>query len=316
MKRLLLSLALLAGAATAALAQSAPVPNGGFETWTGAGATERPQNWQNTDDLLQAAFPIPITVGAVTKTTDAHGGNFAARLETKVINLFSTPILYPGMLILGNRISTSTSPGGTTDGAGMPFTSRPQALQCHYKLTGSNIANDSASVLVFLTRRVNGRSTILALGEAYLLQEKTSYTQLQVPLQYISNQAPDSIHIIAFSGALDDSNLTAGNVLTIDDFTTVGSAVTAARDAQRSPELAAFPNPSPDGIFTLDARRDAALLRAPFTVTDALGRTVLRQGSSTSTAPRRIDLSGQPAGVYVLRLSGPQGAVTRRLVVQ
>ncbi|MCC3157525.1 T9SS type A sorting domain-containing protein [Hymenobacter sp. 15J16-1T3B] len=315
MKRLLLSLALLASAATAALAQSAPIPNGGFETWTGAGAAERPQNWQNTDDLLQASFPIPLVVGAVTKSPDAHTGSFAARLETKAINIFSTPILYPGILILGTRIHVSGNPGGASDGAGMPFTSRPQALQVHYKLTGNNVAQDSASILVFLTRYINGRSTILALGETYLLEAKPTYTQLQVPLQYVSNLAPDSIHVIAFSGALD-GNLTAGNVLTLDDFTTVGSVATAAQEARRNPELAPFPNPSPDGVFTLDARTDAAVLRAPYTVTNALGRTVLRQGRSSEAGSRRIDLHGLPAGVYVLRLEAAQGAVTRRLVVQ
>lgn len=315
MKRLLLSLALLTGAVSSAFAQSTAIPNGGFETWTGAGAAEKPQNWQTTDDLLAAAFPIPLTLNAVTKTSDAHGGGSAARLETKALNLFGTPVVFPGILILGNRLRLGTSAGGDTDGAGLPFTSRPQALQCYYKLSGTNLADDSASVSVFVTRYINGRSVILGAGTSYLSTATNTYTQLQVPLQYTSSLMPDSIHIIAWSGGLDDANLTVGNALTIDDISTVGTA-TPVREAQRSPELAAFPNPSPNGVFTLDARDNLALLRAPFTVTDALGRTVLSQAGTTSTGSRRIDLSGQPAGIYLLRLSSEQGLVTRRLVVQ
>ena len=315
MKRLLLSLALLTGLAASALAQSTPIPNGGFETWTGSGSAEKPQNWQTTDDLLAAAFPIPLTIGGVTKTTDAHGGGFAAQLETKALNLFGTPVVFPGLLILGNRIRVSGSTTDESDGAGLPFTARPQYLQCYYKLRGTNLADDSASVGVFVTRYINGQSVILGSGISYLNTAAATYTQLQVPLQYNSALAPDSIHIIVWSGGLDDSNLTVGNTLIIDDITTVGTA-TPVREAQRSPELAAYPNPSPTGVFTLDAREDLALLRAPFTVTDALGRTVLSQGGTSSTGSRRIDLSEQPAGVYMLRLQGPQGTVARRLIVR
>lgn len=315
MKRLLLSLALLTGAFSSALAQSTAIPNGGFETWTGTGSAQKPQNWQTTDDLLAAAFPIPLVSNAVTKSSDAHGGGFAARLETKAVSLFGTPVVFPGMLILGNRIRVSTNPNDETDGAGLPFTARPQYLQCYYKLSGTNLADDSASVGVFVTRHINGRSVILGSGISYLGTATSSYTQLQVPLQYTSSLAPDSIHIIAYSGGLDDANLTVGNTLTLDDITTVGTA-TPVREAQRSPELAAFPNPSSTGVFTLDARENLALLRAPFTVTDALGRTVLSQAGTSSTGSRRIDLSGQPAGVYLLRLQAPQGTVARRLIIQ
>lgn len=315
MKRLLLSLALLTGLSASALAQSTAIPNGGFETWTGAGSAQKPQNWQTTDDLLAAAFPIPLVSNTVSRTTDARGGSAAVRLETKAVSLLGTPVVFPGMLILGNRIRVSTNPNDETDGAGLPFTARPQYLQCYYKLSGANLADDSASVGVFVTRYINGRSVILGSGIGYLTTAASSYTQLQVPLQYTSALVPDSIHIIAYSGGLDDANLTVGNTLTLDDITTVGTA-TPVREAQRSPELTAYPNPSPTGIFTLDARENLALLGAPFTVTDALGRTVLSQAGTSSAGSRRIDLSGQPAGMYMLRLSSPQGLVTRRLVVQ
>jgi hypothetical protein len=315
MKRLLLSLALLGAAAAPALAQSTAIPNGGFETWTGTAPAEKPQNWQTTDDLIMDAFGVALTSNTVSKVADVRTGSSAVRLETKAVSVMGLPLVFPGLVILGNRLVTSTNPSTNTDGAGLPFTNRPEFLQCYYKLTGSNLARDSASVGVFLTRTVGGQSVIIAEGNTYLRQEALNYTLLQVPLQYSSNLAPDSIHILAFSGKLDGPNLTVGNTLLLDDISTVGTA-TAARDARRNAELTAFPNPSADGLFTLAATADAALLSAPLTVTDALGRTVLSQPAQPRAARRQLDLRGRPAGVYTVQLTTAAGPVTRRLVVR
>jgi hypothetical protein len=312
MKRLLLSLALLGGATTASLAQTLPLPNGGFETW--AGTPEKPQHWQTTDDILQAVFqlPLPVTSTAVTRSADAAGGSSALRLETQPHVVMGVPMVFPGMVILGDRLREHP----TTEGGGLPFSGRPAALQCRYKLTGQNLAADSAYVGVLLTRRVGVQTVVVAEGVVFLRQAAPSYTLLQVPLQYTSSLAPDSIHILAASADPTIDNMTPGNVLQLDDFATVGT-VTAARETQPlSAALTAYPNPSPDGRFTLDAGPDAALTGAPLTVADALGRPVLSLPATGRSGPRPLDLRGQPAGVYTLQLRSAQGVATRRLIIR
>ncbi|MBC7449397.1 MAG: T9SS type A sorting domain-containing protein [Hymenobacteraceae bacterium] len=74
--------------------------------------------------------------------------------------------------------------------------------------------------------------------------------------------------------------------------------------------VAVWPNPSATGRFTLRAPAGAA-----YTVLDATGRRVAAgrlRGPETE-----LDLSGLPAGVYALRLTGPDGrSLTRRIVRQ
>ena len=74
-----------------------------------------------------------------------------------------------------------------------------------------------------------------------------------------------------------------------------------------APVVAVWPNPAPDGRFTVQASPPAPLLRqrGDYVVTDVVGRTVaagtLRGGETL------VDLSAAPAGIYLLRLTWPNG---------
>ncbi|MBC7447360.1 MAG: T9SS type A sorting domain-containing protein [Hymenobacteraceae bacterium] len=73
--------------------------------------------------------------------------------------------------------------------------------------------------------------------------------------------------------------------------------------------VAVWPNPASDGRFAVRASRPGAR----YVVADALGRVVAAGALAGGETP--LDLRAQPAGVYVLRLSWPDGrAVRRRLV--
>ncbi len=71
--------------------------------------------------------------------------------------------------------------------------------------------------------------------------------------------------------------------------------------------VSVFPNPAPDGRFRLRGATGATA-----TVLDAVGRVVLTQPGAEEGV---VDLSSQPGGVYVLRLTWPEGTtLVRRLV--
>lgn len=303
MKRFLLSLFAAASLTAPSLAQQ--IPNGNFETWATAGPVERAQNWQTTDDVLREGFGLNLNTGTVVKTTDKYAGSFAARLETQNVSGLGPAV---GYLVLGPRLNVSTGSFG-----GIPFTGRPAALQLRYKLTGANAALDSASVNIILTRSINGQSQPVGYG-ALLFRPAATYALATVPVRYFSTQAPDSLRIIINSGSSDV--VTAGTALTVDELTLTNS-VTATRAEATAPHLTAFPNPSADGRFTLETREEPALLRASLTVTDLAGRVVLAQpAAAAGTTRREVDLHGQPAGVYTLRLAAATGSVVRRLVIQ
>ena len=304
MKTLLATLRATLAAAAVLLAAPAPaqtIPNGNLDTWATRNGVESPTNWLTTDDLLGGIF----RTGTVVKTTVAHAGPFAAQLQT--VGLPGVGAV-PGILILGNSIRQSaTLPGG------LPFTARPRSLQFYYQLQGSKALADSAAMVVILTRRVNGTTTLVAGGSYDFPALASSYTLVTVPLQYASALAPDSVSMVFFSG--NTQIVTAGAVLRIDDIAFTGTA-TATRDAALAAQLSIAPNPSPDGRYRLSSP-DPTLLAAPLAVLDATGRLVRHDdGSARPLFPdgRALDLSELPAGIYTVQLNTPRGLITRKLV--
>lgn len=302
MKRFLLPLSLLLGLSSNSLAQQ--FPNGDLETWTTSNGADHAPNWLTTDDILLDKTGVFVATGTTSKTTVQHGGSFAALLETKTLFPFPS---FPGSLTLGSRFNTSSDYP-----AGLPYTGRPAGLQFYYQ-SSAGLAADSAFALMVLTRRVNGQREIIAEGITWLPAAAT-YTAATVALQYASALTPDSVHVTISSGIVNRA--TPGTQLYVDDITFV-STLTAARAETVGQSLTLFPNPSADGLFTLDARQEPGLLRAPLTVSDLAGRVVLTQAAPSSNSENRcLDLRGQPAGVYTLRLSTSKGLVTRRLIIQ
>lgn len=77
-------------------------------------------------------------------------------------------------------------------------------------------------------------------------------------------------------------------------------------------ELELQPNPaSGEVLLTMDAPEGGLL-----TLTDLAGREVLQQPIPAPTATLRLDISGLPAGSYMVKVTTPRGSATRRLLVQ
>ncbi|TPG67573.1 T9SS type A sorting domain-containing protein [Hymenobacter nivis] len=298
--------------AAGAPAHAQAVANGGFETWAARSNVDSPTGWLTVDDAIAALSPIRFPTGTFTKTTDAHGGTYALRLETKT----TLAGVVPGGVVLGTKLGPLTD-----DPGGLPFTGRPTALQFYYKLTGTQppVATNGAFAAVSLTRTVNGQSVSVATGTQIFNTVNSAYVLAQVPLVYTSSAVPDSVHISFGSGLIDISTGaptggTAGTVFQVDDVVLTGTA-TAARDAALAAALTVAPNPSPGGRYVL--RAPAALLAAPLAVVDATGRTVRREGAlAAGTAARTLDLAGLAGGVYTLQLFTDKGLVTKKLLVE
>jgi hypothetical protein len=306
--RVLLALGLLT--AGTAHAQQA-VPNGTMETWV-VRRGDAPAQWQTTDDLSNAIFTgFPLS-GAVTKSTTFHAGSFAARLA----NTNTLLGVVPGFIALGANVNNFTSVDSLLDLGGLPYTSRPARMQFYYRFSGTiGSPDDRPLVRVALTKTTGGVRQVVASAHRYLTAA-ANYTLADFPLIYQRGIAPDSIHIAFGSADFDGIGFTAGNTLFVDDIALTGT-VTATRDAQLQAAVAAYPNPSSTGLFALSAS-EAALLTAPFTVTDALGRVVLRQPAAPAdgSGTRAVDLRAQAAGVYCLRLETPRGIVVKQLAIR
>lgn len=292
-------------------ARAQAIANGGFETWGPRNGVDAPTNWLTTDDAVAAFAPFHLATGTYTKVTDAHGGTYALRLETKAILLLGT---IPGAVSLGTRLGRRAGEPG-----GLPFTGRPAMLQFYYKLTGPQPAkaSEGAFAAVALTRTVNGQSVTIATATQVFTTVTSAYVLAQVPLTYTSAATPDSVHVGFGSSLIDISTGlptggTVGTVFQVDDVVLTGTA-TATRDAALADALTVSPNPSA-GRYLL--RAAPALLAAPLAVVDATGRVVRREAAPAPAAARALDLSGLAGGVYTLQLFTTQGLITKKLVVQ
>lgn len=314
MKKIVLRAAALVAASLlslgAARAQQA-VPNGTMETWVTRNG-DAPAQWRTTDDFLQELLPgFPLT-NALTKSTTSHAGSFAARL----INSNTLLGTVPGFMVLAANLNNSSLADSLAQLGGLPYTSRPARMQFYYRFSGTIAGpDDRPLVRIELTKTTNGVRQTVASAHRYLSAAAT-YTLADFPLIYQRGFAPDSVHIAFGSADFDGVGFTAGNTLFVDDIALVGT-VTAARDAQLANALAAYPNPSSTGLFTLSTA-DANLLAGPCTVTDALGREVLRQPAAPADGrtTRTVDLRQQAAGIYFLRLDTERGPITKQLVVR
>ncbi|WP_400193013.1 T9SS type A sorting domain-containing protein [Hymenobacter sp. B81] len=97
-----------------------------------------------------------------------------------------------------------------------------------------------------------------------------------------------------------------------DEFVGTG-CVTAVAAARASWQTEVFPNPSA-GQLTVEVRGAARPLQLE--VLDVLGRPVYRAELRAGTASHPLDLSGQAAGVYLLRLSSGAELSTHRVVLR
>jgi hypothetical protein len=290
-------------------ARAQAVPNGDFETWAPRAGAEVPTGWLTTDDLVTAAFGLALPTGTITKSSTAHGGTAAVRLETKA-TLFGA---LPGAVGVGTRVGRDiTLPGG------IPFTGRPAQLQFYYQLSGPQppLASNGAFAQIALTRTVGGVPQPIAVAKQVLTAGTGGYVLAQVPLTYSSSATPDTLRLVFSSGAIPSAAggaPTVGTVLQVDDVTFTGT-VTATGSATRDAALTVFPNPSADGRFVRAAPPD--WLAAPLCVVDATGRVVRREAAAAPGAPTRaLNLTGLPRGLYTLHLLAGEGVVTKKLVI-
>jgi hypothetical protein len=316
MKYFLLFLVSLAWSLPGTAQQVTAIANGGFENWAVDSANiEQPTGWLGTEKFVYGITGGNVYLGAtgtVLKTADSHSGAFAIKMVTDSVR----GTLMGGTIVLGSRMwPGQISFGGQPLQTGL---SHPSAIEFYYKTSG---VTDSTTVLqlqVFLTKRLNDSTSVrVAQANTNVGQHSATYLRVQVPLDYDSASAniiPDSIHIIAFSD--NGPRRVQGTAFYLDDF--AFNAVLATTAARLAANLMAFPNPSTNGLFTLRAQQQPGLLSGALTVTDLTGRVIQQEAAKTaqSLAQRSVDLRGQPAGVYLLRLASAQGTAVQRLVVQ
>lgn len=276
------------------------IPNGDVESWNtyndvmgmpyddlGPDA-DRSKNFLRT---LNAILEAPLTQQSAYKVsgTGAYSGNSIV----VATSLVAGAILVPGYLGTGD-----VDIAAATIYLGRPFTNRPSAMKGVYKYEPVN--GDSAAFYCSFSKydALNQTSATIGEGNLVVTNTVTDWTPFQVPVNFSSSDAPDSVNIIIASSAgydlvnLQGSVGQVGSALYLDD---VSFDFPASLDPYSEVSAQIFPNPSSDLI---QVRLEQAQEKLRLKLYSVSGNQVLEvQGNGNEIS---ASVAGLPSGNYVL----------------
>jgi len=289
-KHLLLSALFLTGLS----ASQAQIPNAGFEDWTTVGNHENPDGWATMNGLSGTSF------NSCTKSTDhypANVGQYSVRLE--------------------NNTALAQFTGGyggvVTDAFNYPFQpafpviGNPTSLHGHFKFTSLNGDQVWVKLVLF------NQGTIVA-DESYVSEAQSypEWTPFEIQLDDYGDADSATIMLFAFYpiGQTDGPN--GNSVLWVDNLS-FNSPITSVEDLRGTANgFNLFPNPTIDQ-FTI--RTDAAVTEGTtISVYSILGSLVHTEALRNSG--QTVNVSGLPAGTYVVELRTSNSLSSRKLFIQ
>lgn len=276
MKKIYLTLSLLL---TVIFSFAQSIPNNDLETWVSEGDYEIPEGWETSNE---ASASVTLTV---EKTTDAHSGSYAARLESASIVGFVSPAFITTARFEFDMWTQSAELFG-----GLHFPYRPEKISAYYKYTPAT-ADDHAVVGVFLLK-YNGGEIPDTVGYAEFYGEDTinEYTYFETDFVYNNEMTPDSMQLTVLSTDFNDP--VAGSVMFIDDLAI--EMPTGEKVSFLTNEFKMYPNPT-KGLVTIKARAGSMLQ-----LYDMTGK-LLRQKTMTGRQIQ-LDVSDLPQSAYIIRI--------------
>lgn len=275
-----------------AMAQTT-VPNLDFENWvlSASARFEDPTPdtiWATPNYAMDLILGNPST-SIVQKSSDAHGGSFAALMKSRtIVGNFVGATLFTGYL-------NTTVPFTPVPMLGVPFTGRPLAMKGWYKYAPVN--GDSSSIYIKLTKWNTTTNTQEQIGfvEKRDYTAVNAYTAFDMPIVYTSTDAPDSITIVFSASAGAEQGVgEVGSSLWIDDVV-LDYGANAVTDAIIAKSIC-FPNPCTEQLYIQTLRTDVRFCLRSFT----------GQVLHTSDKPM-LSLAGLPMGLYLVQIVDQQG---------
>lgn len=282
------------------LHSSQPFPNGDFENWTEITSGEDPVSW----GTYANQFPFYHLPVLVTKTTDAHLGNFAVKLisDTGTVQppfgsgLHGDTIIGSLQLNLLNGFSSTK----------YPFAYRPDSLIGYIKGTVATVADNFN--LVWTQFSNNGNN----IGQANYISVNSisDYTRFSTPVTYSSGLTPDSLMLTIFAG--NPGNYIPGNVFYVDDLSFIYNSVgiNSPSGTLSLSKCKIYPNPAKNLIYfdLYDTDKNAIL-----EIIDSKGSIVISK--TIYETKNGLDISSLENGLYFYVLNNNGRQATGKFVI-
>ena len=255
---------------TLSLMAQNPIPNAGFENWTG----DNLEGWWE-NNLFE---PHPVT-----PSNDAHSGSLSAKLEA--VEWSSVPI--PPSMISG-------------DSLGFAVTERHATLTGFYKFTP--VANEMLNISVGM---FFGADSAVGISLLSITTAASNWTKFSTPITYFSSATPDTC-IIQFSVSLG-SPFMAGAVALIDDLSFDGATDVEAINSDEIPNdfylEQNYPNPfNPSTVIRYSIPNSGYVSINIYSVKGEVVATLVGEDLSAGYYEVTFDASRLPSGIYFYRL--------------
>lgn len=275
------------------------LPNLDLETWTtsNSGLYEEPNfPWKTANPAVD--FTGGAAVNPVEKVSNAHSGDFAAKMESATIFFTFTA----GALWTGDFQLNLTDPANSAV-FGVPYEGTPSNLRFYYQYFPVN--SDSMGVYTILRKwnpTTNQQDTI-AFAEVRSAETVDEYTLFDLELEYfIPDTQPDSIEIAFTSSAAGFLYMgEVGSRLLVDEVTLV-NFVGITEVLTQEVKVSTIPNPATDRLrFELDK----ALPNSRLLIYDAMGRQITTLLFTATTHP--LNVANWQSGTYYFLLKNENG---------
>ena len=216
-------------------AKAQNIPNAGFESWTPGFGYDDPNSWGTLNAASILGLPI-----SVTKSTERHGGSFSAKVETmSTIDSTGQEAPSPGFMFIGSvNIFQGTGVMGTS------FTARPDSLVGWVKCNSVN--GDTSGIILQLTKwdATSLTQEMIGFGGYITTSSSSTFYRFSVPIEYSSENTPDSLSVIVIS-SLGAGQI--GSAIWVDDLSLIYNTSSSVGELNGT-SFDVFPNPVNDEL--------------------------------------------------------------------
>ncbi len=262
-----------------AIAQN-PIPNPGFETWSGGS----PISWTSNN--------IPTIATPVSQSNSSHSGNSAARLEA--VNMFSLAL--PPTLFLTNPVSVNQD---------------YHYFSFYFK--GSLNPGDVLQAIFSLENNGNP----IGVGSASISSANSSvYTFTSIPVIYTGSNATDAD--LNFVIGSNNASVTIGSYVILDDINVSMSVGLNENKNEIGFTLGqVYPNPVNEiGLIPFSLSKPSVICIELFSIDGKKIQTVLQSELQAGKYKAELDASALSSGVYLCKMSTNENVLYSKLVVE
>ncbi|HQH19198.1 MAG TPA: T9SS type A sorting domain-containing protein [Bacteroidales bacterium] len=262
--------------------------NGDFELWN-----------TNKDYIPKNFYTENLSKSGVIRSTDAYKGKYA----TELITILSDKENKARSSKIGTGYYVEVANNQWELQGGFPYSQQIDTLIFWYKYTPQS--NDTASIQCNF--RKNG-AQIHGVGQ-FILASAT-YKLMEIPFNI--GQVPDTV-VIEFQSSIWTDSLPSfvGSKLIIDEVYFKSQYVsTKIENYYEYAIIQIHPNPS-KGIFKV-----VSTIKNPtIEITNIIGERVYSEKNTSANSNIILDLSNQPKGLYLLKITGEDGKWSREKII-